>query len=223
MQNSSTFGGDGRANAGVTDGKKRQRREQYLDRLMHENVSRRTGLLMQLGRKRDVDGTESTDPVVEKAGQEEMSPARQAARYPQKAVARVRNLEPFGALGNGTGPEVSRLLVPEIHKGRPAGRYLQLEVNDGLLAGESNGHHTLRDAAHPAMRSNGRPPGHKASPPSLIAGAVQAIEANRREMHSLGKGVSHRGPAHRSPDVAFKHLVGEGLPSGIKTQILEPP
>ena len=35
------------------EGKKRQRREQYLDRLMQDNVGQRTGMLQQLGRKPD--------------------------------------------------------------------------------------------------------------------------------------------------------------------------
>lgn len=46
--------------------KKRQRREEYLDRLMQEKVGERTGVRMQLGRKAEVERTKSTELVTEK-------------------------------------------------------------------------------------------------------------------------------------------------------------
>jgi len=47
------------------EGKKRQRREEYLDRLMQEKVGERTGVLMQMGRA-EVERTQSTEIVTEK-------------------------------------------------------------------------------------------------------------------------------------------------------------
>ena len=81
------------------DGKKRQRREEYLDRLMQEKVGERTGVLMQMGRRVEVERTRSTEIVTEKVYGPEDAGHRQrwehAVVYGRNLDATARNQDSF--------------------------------------------------------------------------------------------------------------------------------
>ena len=95
---------------------------------MQEKVSQRTGMLLQRAGQGERDPEEGRGQAVVKAHRQVVAPmkhaAEQVALYPQKAVAHVRNLEPFGAPGNMVGPGSTRAHLPQIHKGRQISRYL---------------------------------------------------------------------------------------------------
>lgn len=193
---------------------------------MQDKVSQRTGMLMQLGKKADLDGTQSTEHVTEKAYQPEAPPPKgaqeHATLYPQRA-ARVRNLEPFGTPERMAGPGSSRPLLPLIHRGRVAGRRPLYDGSDGFHAGEPNDHNIMRDAIHPGMRSSVRLASYNVSPPPLFAHAIGALEAGQRDLPMAGKGVL-RGPAHRSPESGYRFQgAGDVMPSSIKKKFFEPP
>lgn len=126
-----------------------------------------------------MEATQSTE-AAEKEYRTERSPGKlvtEQGLHPQKAVARVRNLEPFGGPAAMFASAASRPHLPQIHNGRQVGRYLQLEVSDGFFAGESNDAHGPRDTLHAPLGSKVRLSSHQASPPSLIARAAQAAGA----------------------------------------------
>ena len=81
MQNTSTHTPDGRSTlrASHAEGKKRQRREQYLDRLMQEKVSQRTGMLLQRAGQGEGDPEEGRGQAVVKAHRQVVAPMKHAA------------------------------------------------------------------------------------------------------------------------------------------------